>query len=475
MLMRTRLSWVVGRTVITFLAMAWSAGLFADPSGPVPAAKLEHSTTVRVTDSSGRPIDGAIITSTDFTEKWLSPVKTDENGVAKLDWPHYSPGFSASVLVDHPDFILQRGNIPIGAELHPIWLRKGSAAQFMARLPDETGPAHELRLDAGETLGVRWTQEDGLITVSRLDLEPNGPPYYARLVQVADRGSSYFSEILNLRDIAAQMPPPTIPLHRGLELRGRLSADVPRPIRSGRVFVAARQVTGDGTLPVWRRTALINSDGDFLVDSIPPGTYVDLLAVCDGWSSVCPTEEEVLRVAALAEDARGFRLAAPTFRRCTIPRDPAEPIVVPMEAAVDACVKVVDAAGTAVAGAQVEVKWFQYLPGGDYVVLGSTTDSNTRLLAEASPGIPQPLGNWKFEPKFEKSFEGPTDSAGLVDLKSIPRGRSNFGQSKGLPAIGLRILVSHPDWKPQERMMQDSRFSPEFVIRMEKKPEQVAR
>jgi hypothetical protein len=271
------------------------------------------------------------------------------------------------------------------------------------------------------------------------------------------------------------MPPPTIPLHRGLELRGRLSADVPRPVRSGRVFVAARQLTGDGKLPVWRRTSLINADGEFLVDSIPPGTNVDLLAVCDGWSSVCPTEEEVLKVAAFAEDVRAFRLAAATFRRCTIPPDPAEPIVVPMEAAVDARVKVVDAAGNAVAGAQVEVKWFQYLPGGDYVVLGSTTDSNTRLLAEASPGIPQPLENWKFEPKFEKSFEGPTDSAGLVDLKSIPRGRSNFGQSKGLPATGLRILVSHPDWKPQERTMQDSRFPPEFVIRMEKKPEQVAR
>jgi hypothetical protein len=427
---------------MAFVALAWSATVSGDPSGPVPAAKLEHSTSVLVTDGEGRPIKGATITSTDFSEKWLFPVPTDEKGIAKLAWPHYSPGFSANVLIDHPDFILERGNVPIGAELLPISLRKGSVVQLMARLPGEDGAARDLTPDFGSQRGISWSEDEGLLSIGRLDLAPGGPGYRMRLVHLSDQGSCFFSDVIDLRQVSAELRPPTFPLRQGRKFRGRLSEEVSRPVVRGTVYAVSRSSTQEFTPTPWSRIVAIDPDGEFVIDSLPPDERtVEILVFCQGWMSAAPTEQEERETEAAFPQGQRYNrdsTTAAVFRRFKLPDDgegPA-PIAIPMIRTATARIRVVDPEGSPLAGAQVEATTTQRLPGTDGHFLGATIDSVAALRRRRTGEtgarlLPDPI-----------RFEAITDSKGDADLHELP-----VGIFKGRPALRLSLTAKHPDWK----------------------------
>ncbi|QDT54555.1 hypothetical protein Pan44_25880 [Caulifigura coniformis] len=413
------------------VVMTTCGALRADGLPPAPRARLEHSTTILVVDEEEKPVPGALVTSADFpSPDWAMPVTTDDNGLATLAWPRYSPGASASILVDRADFILQPGLVPIGSSPHRVTLRHPSSIRLMARLPGEEGRAWGLTPDFGDLKGLHFTEDEGLLAIHRLDLAPRGPDYLIRLVHLSEQGSCYFSETIDLRQIDPGKSPPTFPLQKGLEFRGRLGVDVPRPVQDGTVYAVARPASTHPRFADWTRVVPVTPDGEFIVDSLPPNSGLELLVLCKGWTSAPPAEA----------DARAFEKLFPrrepphemsvaVMRKYASPQAAAEVATIPMEPRATTRIRVTDSEGAPVEGAIVKAIPFDPLPGDD--------DDSIRLLELRRAGAPTPspdrLPQWR---------ETTTDSSGIAHFDDGPP-----GLVKDVPTLLLALQAHHPDWK----------------------------
>jgi len=421
-----------GSVLVIVAALASGRFALSDGRGPAPQARLEHSTNVLVVNEQGKPVPGAVITSIDFpSPDWANPVTTDDNGLAKLDWPHYSPGTSAHILVDQADFILQRATAPIGSNPHQVTLRQPSSVQLMARIPGEEGPAWGLTPDFGRIEGLRWAEDEGLLAIDRLDLSPGGPEYPVRLVHLSEQGSCYFSDTIDLRQIDPGQRPPTFPLRKGLEFRGRLAAEVPRPVQNGTVYAVARPSTASPRFADWTRVVPVASDGDFVIESLPPQSGLELLVLCDGWTSAPPTEAEAVTFQeSFPHQEPPHEMSVAVVRGYVLPQGAEEVTTIPMAKRATAQINVIDTDGRPVEGAIVNAITFGPLPGDD--------EDSIKVLERRRAG--QPAG---FPAQHSKWNRVTTDSNGVASINRFPP-----GLYKGVPTIMLALNAEHPDWKP---------------------------
>ena len=165
-----------------------------------------------------------------------------------------------------------------------------------------------------------WTPlRDGRLACSRL-----AAGHHVLFLEHVDReGNKWFSQLLEVdfasgeqRELHAELVP-------ALRVEGTLDPSVPRPIENGRVSVAFHNARPTWELPVVFeiRNVDVAPDGTFVVDEAPP-QFLDVIAVCDGWSST-PILQEA------GEQCTGAGVM--TSLRQFAPGALDEPIVVPMQ------------------------------------------------------------------------------------------------------------------------------------------------
>jgi hypothetical protein len=113
-------------------------------------------------------------------------------------------------------------------------------------------------------------------------------------VKLEGERASYFSKITSVELKAGERPKIDIALRPSLRIQGRVSDNVPRPVKNGRIKTETlRPTRGDHNRVEWFSWFPINADGTFTIDGWPAGEPIQLIALCDGYVAKSGTAPKV--------------------------------------------------------------------------------------------------------------------------------------------------------------------------------------
>ena len=313
----------VALVAVIFGILIWA--LVSAP--PHPIALL------RVVDSAGKPIAGAVIVPDGLRPKpgpynghysWRSgvngvsnnPVSTDAEGYARVPYPKFieeriETG-EISFSVDHPDYVKDRPfrevatAPPAGAPWKvwlaniqqrlqrkqlvttpkPVILQKGAILKLVTSR-DSPGPMNtplyaQITDDQIDQTNDCARPESGTLIVRRV--APGAK--VVRALRFDSDGMAWFSDPLSFTAVSSQTNQLEVMFHRSATVRGRLDDSVPRPVLNGRVIahVSTLQPANSGEQPGWHSWSPVREDGSFDLVSLPPGKF-GIVALCDGFVS----------------------------------------------------------------------------------------------------------------------------------------------------------------------------------------------
>jgi hypothetical protein len=263
-----------------------------------------------------------------------------------------------------------------------------------------------------------WTPSGAGMLLSRV--LPNDDKR-VRLVQIEDGVAVRFSNPLDIvlgdgekRFVNA------VPMEPAIRVQGRLAGNVPRPIINGQISVCVAWPTDDeladyGPAGHWLAHAEITAEGDFTLDGIPSGDWLQVIASCDGWYSE-PAPADVRKLAYPGEN-NVIGIEASILPHLFDSVSFAKELLIPMLPTQSATIRLVDSSNQPVAGATLVANRSQRFFGASWLSREfrlplSTTDE---LLAMRSRA--------KYQPErrgLATRVEAVSDVDGIVELNNVP-------------------------------------------------------
>ena len=273
------------------LAFVLLSLIAADPPNvPFPPDETFELTIV---DAAGNPIEGAEVDPWAlrmgsghglWPEKQGGPkpvVKTDADGVARIDYPASSrlgPTSLISVQVRHPDYVAASKHLAVDPDAKAK-LTLAGGTRLSIELPALDGDAD--LSTARVIISDRDVRAPQLQVVDgRLVTDPVSEKAAMVRVTVGEGDAMQFSDWTSWTpgdDAVAEL---TMILQAGLGVAGRLSDDVPRPVRRGWV-VADLTAAGPTADHTWFRQIArpVEKDGTFRLEGIPHGCDVQVAVI----------------------------------------------------------------------------------------------------------------------------------------------------------------------------------------------------
>jgi hypothetical protein len=256
------------------------------------------------------------------------------------------------------------------------------------------------------------------------------PTRWLRIVHLPDEGPAWFSDLIDL--VAQKRNPISIDaeLKPGVRVEGRLDDSVPRPVKNGHVVgkLADGRIAPENDLCL-EFAADVAADGTFVFESIPANEPLQLVAVCDGWVSSSPTDDQIVEYCqrwiqgVLFADPRRFGsrfVCAQMF----LPAEQAEKPTILMQPAAACEVTVQDDQGQPIPGATVSftATCFFYGPGNSSV--GGGVDSVKFIRDALKTGKHQDIYKlWVAQLKENRTkYSATTDASGIALVSTLPAG-----------------------------------------------------
>ncbi len=225
---------------------------------------------IRVVNSDNQPVSGAVVTpwalrssqghglwsdsEDDRAEVQPKPTTTDENGLAIVHYPYFRDleegirTLSVSLFVDHRKYAFSSDTM-------------GRTSESTLRLPP---------CKAGMNSVIVAKMEGARVT--------------------------HFSKIIDFEILTEGNSGMDVPLSPVAPMQGALSAEVPRPVRNGRIKLETLSPSGASNGRVeWCSWVPIQPNGTFVIEAWPVGEKIQLIALCDGFiakSGTAPVECE---------------------------------------------------------------------------------------------------------------------------------------------------------------------------------------
>jgi hypothetical protein len=312
---------------------------------------------VRVVDKSGRPIADVKVTpwalrSSQGHGLWrkgdkeahLSPESafTDSDGAIAVGYPAFRDSkeqirtIGVSLAVDHPDYAYQADlhiDVPLEAKgPYEITLSDGAPLEVAVTLDGK--PADLENVFALWSDGRSWQPgvKPEKLADARLRI-PTMPPgdNSVLLVKLDGDRATHFSAIHDLKIVEGENNRTEIELEPALEIKGRLSANVPRPVRNGRVKVWTLTPKGAHHSRVdWFTWVPVEEDGTFLITGWPKDEPIQVIALCDGFCATSgkapdavenppdPSKDHFTRPQVFVLGRQEIKLAMTPLARCAV-------------------------------------------------------------------------------------------------------------------------------------------------------------
>lgn len=346
------------------------------------------------------------------------PVHSDAHGIAKIKYPYYrdaqekSRTLLVSVAFKHDVYShgdVEHIDVPIASDTpHTVVMLASSSIDVLPLIDKKQTNLDELFVlssskKRAQSSGVSEKTSSGKLRIAPFHPGPNS----LYVVRMIDDETTHFSRCQKVDVREGTIHELTVSLLPPVQIKGKLSANVTRPVRHGRVI--ARTLPEDIHLQqtLWTDWTSIAEDGTFELKAWPSGERIQVIALCDGFIATpgLPISKEI-------DDLEARRHRPHTFEVGN-----AE-IEIPMMPLASVTVTVTDAMNVPVRGLAVSaspnVHWWdntsQIYAG--YLVQGEKRirDSNYRGSKE---------GN------FPDPFRGQTNSHGAVMLQ-LPPGIQHF-------------------------------------------------
>ncbi|TVP98663.1 MAG: hypothetical protein EA381_11785, partial [Planctomycetaceae bacterium] len=276
-----------------------------EPSEDEPAV-LRLEKLVRVVDDKGDPIAGATVTpwgmsarraSMSWTDGYRAVDPTsftaDENGIARVEFPQYAIAReriapeSLTCRVEHPEYAsAQMESVLVTAstlsETTTIQLHRGAQVVIASTIDGRQVTGGSLFVDWGaRAFNIRLMAtitEDGIARLPRL----LAGVHLVRVIHEGEDGTRHYSDVERLELVEGQELELSVALETGVEIRGRLSDAVPRPVKNGRVIaMVSKSAEGVASLE-WFAHASVDAGGNFTLEPMPRGV-LQVIAICDGF------------------------------------------------------------------------------------------------------------------------------------------------------------------------------------------------
>lgn len=435
---------ILAAVLVSGLRLVHAENVPSNTASPASSAQSAPKTAVRpaikevvvtVQDDKGAAIAGAKIEpSTTYATfpptQWFDwnpavprdSVTTDAAGRAVLRIPAYASEERATGLVDvtvtHPDYCPARTQIDLAA-ITPLTLQRGGV--IVVRAEAEPGWFVCADLDSDHyVFNVKWRPKGGPNSV-----EGRVPPgqYTIRAAALGPDGKRKFSEVVPLEVREGVNQEIVLPLARSTAVRGRLSADVPRPVRNGRVLGGIARGAADTTQMPWLCWAPVQPDGTFELTNVPRG-HVELVVLCNGYVSRNPFWEPE----GMNDSVRPQRFF---FSQ-------ADDIEVAMEKTGAGTVTVLTSEGKPLRDAMVTIPAYQDMGRIGYE-LGWRYDAGATMLQAQHDQRPGPGFDLK-----ETLWTSQTDVHGVATIANLPPGHSQLivtAPGLKMPAAAMPPLI----------------------------------
>ena len=280
-----------------------------DPPRIEAVAQELLSFPIVVEDADGQPIEGAVLKPWALRSSlghggWNGEstggtgpqeVTTDANGLAMVEYPKFHSVdeqiavTAVTVSIDHPNHPhVSHEDVtvpPTSADPHVASLPPGAAIEVT--VTQDGKPINDKNIRAIWNDGRRYYDgtEETVANNGKVRIPPlKEGSAQLMLVRVDGYKATHFSEVQDLEVVASEEPIQLeVKIQPALPIRGKLSDNVPRPVRNGRVKLES---IGDGDSwsgVEWFDWAQVATDGTFVIDAWPQNEPVQLIALCDGY------------------------------------------------------------------------------------------------------------------------------------------------------------------------------------------------
>lgn len=442
-----------------------------------PTAPIVREYFFQVQSTDGQPVAGATVTFTGlglpsgssvggFPGGLVPTATSDAKGMIRIDLS----GFYDSPIYTHLSGQLRRGiqtiQLRVEHTKHPllatdVWVADAPAPGLRKIVLAESRTIDIRARREGEKTLLRglyprlrgadgnWSETDGVLTIGRLDLTSDKASRWLRVMHVPEQGPVLFSDVIDLKQYADDRISIEAVLRPGVQLRGQLSEEVPRPVKDGRVVAAVYSGPDASDTVFWGDVAAIAPDGTFDLGPLPADDDAQLIAFCDGWVSQSPTAAEVDAYV----ETQGFELRSPyapsqhfgmLHPRLHRLSRPVSQTVIPMERTSVCEVTVVDEDGKSIPEATVAFSQSQAFFRSGTFDLGAGWDSlaiaRTRL---ATGAVPQDLAGIG-----KRSFTAKTNELGVAVISHLSGGWTRSAENRSIP-----ISVWHADYRERNGLL----------------------
>ncbi len=350
----------------------------ADPLQQATNKQEMQTFSARITGPGGEPVVGAVVIpwalrSSQGHGPWQiggsgdsepPTLKTDSKGFVEVTYPVYAKWeervstTQVTLSIDHPKYayiMYEDVDVPYeDAKPYEATLQRGVALEVSPMIGGKSVPLEDIY--AMWSGGRSWKKgyRPAVTATGALRIPPLAQGNaQLLLVRLQDEVATHFSSIVDfdLAEQDAEQGPEQetvtqlIELRPALEVRGRLSDDVPRPVKNGRVKVETIPTSEPdigGEAVNWITWAPIAEDGTFAIRSWPADRPMQLIALCDGYIALSGERPSMVT----PERARGAYYRPQVF---LTPGD-TDSVVVGMTPTVQCEIETVDDAGNPLKG-----------------------------------------------------------------------------------------------------------------------------
>jgi hypothetical protein len=278
--------------------------------------------SVRVVDPTGKPVTKAKVSpwalrSSQGHGSWdkndlranMDPaaVITDENGAATVLYPLYRHveeqirTIGVSLFVDHPEFAYVNDlhiDVPLESDApYEIKLAAGSPVELRPTIDGQ--PADLNDLFAIWSDGRSWQPEaspektpDGSLRIPAMPPGKNS----VMLVRLDGDRATHFSKIIDFELTPGEPKKIDVPLRPSLRIEGKLSDNVPRPVKNGRLKLNTLKPEPENYDRVsWFSWTPVEPDGTFTIDGWPADERLQIIGLCDGYIATSGAAPDVVK------------------------------------------------------------------------------------------------------------------------------------------------------------------------------------
>ncbi len=380
---------------------------------------------------------------------YTQPLTTDEEGRVRIAYPVAADKAGKlltkqlALRVNHRDFPPWSSYVAVDLRA-PIRLPEPTWATIAASLPGGIPIASDLyAVTSG--LNPTSTMVGPTLRIGPIDLFSRQPSNNLRVVHAPENGPAFFSELIDL----TQLDRKEGEIHLSLELQpaatvvGKLSEDVPRPVKNG--VVLATIIHSRASPWQWAAKTAIGDDGTFVIHGIPHDEHLQLIATCDGWISLPPRPSEVTEYSELFGYEVAHNHGAGTGRvtpQLHYVSAGTSETTIAMHHAGAAKVRVVDWDNKPIVGAQVAFAPNQAFHNGGSQILGEGASSLEHLRILRLPNLQRQAALRQARSAIQNPYQGVTDKQGIATIKNLPSHLS-WHDNEGKDHPGGRFLGFH--------------------------------